>query len=107
MPVASGTHPGLAFGHGFLQGVSKYESLVRHYASWGLISVAPTSQGGLFRTLPAQFMGGSHDTVARPEQHTRKIYAAKPAPAQLRKPHRHCPGSTTRPGPPADGDGGQ
>ncbi|MFD8151557.1 alpha/beta hydrolase family protein [Streptomyces sp. NPDC059720] len=171
-PVASGAHPALAFGHGFLQGVSKYESLVRHYASWGLISVAPTSHGGPFphhsrfaddlnaaltwlvaqngtdgslfenavatrqlalsghsmgagsailaaqrnpavTTLsllaaaetnpsaataaaqlaaPAQFLAGSDDTIARPEQHQRKIYAAKPAPTQLRTVHGgfHC-----------------
>ncbi|MER7112820.1 alpha/beta hydrolase family protein [Streptomyces sp. NPDC000229] len=47
-PVAPGLHPGLAFGHGFLQDISKYESTLRHYASWGFITVAPKSQGGLF-----------------------------------------------------------
>ncbi|MFE8015083.1 alpha/beta hydrolase family protein [Streptomyces antibioticus] len=47
-PVATGTHPGLAFGHGFFQGIGQYESLLRHYASWGVITVAPKSQGGLF-----------------------------------------------------------
>ncbi|MFF4659039.1 alpha/beta hydrolase family protein [Streptomyces sp. NPDC001381] len=47
-PVAAGTHPGLAFGHGFFQAITQYESLLKHYASWGVITVAPKSQGGLF-----------------------------------------------------------
>ncbi|MEU1529916.1 alpha/beta hydrolase family protein [Streptomyces fagopyri] len=47
-PVAAGSHPGLAFGHGFFQDISKYESLLAHYASWGFITVTPKSQGGLF-----------------------------------------------------------
>ncbi|WP_329319870.1 MULTISPECIES: poly(ethylene terephthalate) hydrolase family protein [unclassified Streptomyces] len=47
-PVAAGPHPGLAFGHGFFQDISKYESLLTHYASWGVITVAPKSQAGLF-----------------------------------------------------------
>ncbi|MGV9454428.1 alpha/beta hydrolase family protein [Streptomyces sp. NPDC003635] len=46
-PVAAGRHPALSFGHGFLQNISKYESLLRHWASWGLIAVAPKTQGGL------------------------------------------------------------
>ncbi|MEU5764412.1 alpha/beta hydrolase [Streptomyces asoensis] len=47
-PVAAGAHPGLAFGHGFFQAITQYESLLKHYASWGVITVAPKSQGGLF-----------------------------------------------------------
>ncbi|MGW1540099.1 alpha/beta hydrolase family protein [Streptomyces sp. NPDC002309] len=47
-PVAAGAHPALAFGHGFFQSITQYESLLKHYASWGLITVAPKSQGGLF-----------------------------------------------------------
>ncbi|WP_324789275.1 alpha/beta hydrolase family protein [Streptomyces sp. H51] len=47
-PVAAGSHPGLAFGHGFFQAITQYESLLEHYASWGIITVAPKSQGGLF-----------------------------------------------------------
>ncbi|MFH9860328.1 alpha/beta hydrolase family protein [Streptomyces sp. NPDC017202] len=46
-PVAAGAHPGLAFGHGFFQAITQYESLLKHYASWGVITVAPKSQGGL------------------------------------------------------------
>ncbi|MEU4169299.1 alpha/beta hydrolase-fold protein [Streptomyces sp. NPDC026665] len=47
-PVATGIHPGLAFGHGFFQAITQYESLLKHYASWGIITVVPKSQGGLF-----------------------------------------------------------
>ncbi|MEU8935102.1 alpha/beta hydrolase [Streptomyces sp. NPDC048409] len=47
-PVAAGAHPGLAFGHGFFQAITQYETLLKHYASWGVITVAPKSQGGLF-----------------------------------------------------------
>ncbi|MEH0981024.1 alpha/beta hydrolase family protein [Micromonospora sp. CPCC 205556] len=46
-PVAAGRFPVVAFGHGFLQGVSKYYSTLGHLASWGFIVLAPTSQGGL------------------------------------------------------------
>ncbi|MGW0364667.1 alpha/beta hydrolase family protein [Streptomyces sp. NPDC002990] len=163
-PVAQGLHPGLAFGHGFFQDISKYESTLRHYASWGFITVAPKSQGGISPshtgfaddlnaalawlttqnstagsrfagavdtnryalsghsmgggaallaasrnpavksvstlaaaetkpsavtasaalTVPAQYVGGSRDTVAGVDGHQRKMYDAKRAPAQLR-----------------------
>ena len=45
-PVATGRFPAIAFGHGFLQGVSKYYSTMSHLATWGFIVIAPTSQGG-------------------------------------------------------------
>ncbi|MFF2364220.1 alpha/beta hydrolase family protein [Streptomyces sp. NPDC058122] len=163
-PVASGAHPGLAFGHGFFQGITQYESLLKHYASWGFITVTPTSQGGLFPshsafaddlnaaltwltsqnttsgsrfagavdtdhlgvsghsmgggaallaagrnpaiksvstlaaaetnpsavaasgtlTVPAQYVGGSADTIAGVADNQQKMYDAKRAPAQLR-----------------------
>lgn len=163
-PVAQGLHPGLAFGHGFFQDISKYESTLRHYASWGFITVTPKSQGGLAPshtgfaddlnagltwlttqnsttgsrfagtvdtgryavsghsmgggaallaasrnpavktvttlaaaetnpsavtasaalTVPAQYVGGSKDTIAGVEGNQRKMYDAKPAPTQLR-----------------------
>ncbi|OKJ74351.1 hypothetical protein AMK32_35740 [Streptomyces sp. CB01883] len=163
-PVAPGAHPGLAFGHGFFQGIDQYESLLRHYASWGFITVTPKSQGGLFPshsafaddlnagltwlsaqdttsgsrfagtvktdrlgvlghsmgggaallaasrnpavksvstlaaaetnpsavaasgtlTAPAQFVGGSADTIAKVADNQRKMYDAKAAPTQLR-----------------------
>lgn len=46
-PVAAGRFPAIAFGHGFLQGVSMYSSTLSHLATWGFIVIAPTSQGGL------------------------------------------------------------
>ncbi|WP_433390948.1 alpha/beta hydrolase family protein [Micromonospora sp. KLBMP9576] len=46
-PVAGGRFPVIGFGHGFLQGVSRYYSTMSHLATWGFIVVAPTSQGGL------------------------------------------------------------
>ncbi|GAB4059219.1 alpha/beta hydrolase family protein [Catellatospora paridis] len=46
--VAAGRFPAIAFGHGFLQSVSKYYSTMQHLASWGFVVAAPTSQGSLF-----------------------------------------------------------
>ncbi|GAA2216459.1 dienelactone hydrolase [Nonomuraea monospora] len=46
--VAAGRFPAVSFGHGFFQSISKYASLGRHWASWGTITIMPTSQGGLF-----------------------------------------------------------
>ncbi len=163
-PVARGLHPGLAFGHGFFQDISKYETVLRHYASWGFITVTPKSQGGLSPshtgfaddlnagltwltaqntttgsrfagtvdtgryalsghsmgggaallaasrnpavktvstlaaaetnpsaitasaalTIPAQYVGGSKDTIAGVADNQRKMYDAKRAPTQLR-----------------------
>ncbi|MGW3819178.1 alpha/beta hydrolase family protein [Streptomyces sp. NPDC005046] len=163
-PVAPGAHPGLAFGHGFFQGITQYESLLKHYASWGFITVTPKSQGGLFPshsafaddlnagltwlttqnttsgsrfagavntarlglsghsmgggaallaagrnpavksvstlaaaetnpsavtasgtlTIPAQYVGGSADTIAGVADNQQKMYNAKAAPTQLR-----------------------
>jgi dienelactone hydrolase len=163
-PVAAGAHPALAFGHGFFQDVSKYASTLQHWASWGVIGVAPKTQGGLLPshtafaddlnaaltwltaqntttgspfsgrvdtarlglsghsmgggaallaasrnpavrtvttlaaaetnpsavtasaalTVPAQYVGGSSDTVAGVTDHQEKMYNAKPAPTQLR-----------------------
>ncbi|MGW2825733.1 alpha/beta hydrolase family protein [Streptomyces sp. NPDC001443] len=163
-PVAGGAHPALAFGHGFFQSVTQYQSLTEHWASWGFITVAPKSQGGLFPshaafaddlnaaltwlteqnststsrfagsvntdrlalaghsmgggaallaaahntavksvstlaaaetnpsavtasgtlTAPAQYLGGSADSVAGVAGNQQKMYDAKPAPAQLR-----------------------
>ncbi|MFJ6797245.1 alpha/beta hydrolase family protein [Streptomyces sp. NPDC091268] len=163
-PVAPGLHPGLAFGHGFFQDISKYESTLRHYASWGFITVTPKSQGGISPShsgfaddlnaaltwltaqnsttgsrfagavdtsryalsghsmgggaallaasrnaavksvstlaaaetnpsavsasaalaIPAQYVGGSKDTIAGVENNQRKMYNAKPSPTQLR-----------------------
>ncbi|GAA4908595.1 dienelactone hydrolase [Nonomuraea thailandensis] len=45
--VATGRFPAVSFGHGFFQSIGKYASLGRHWASWGTITIMPTSQGGL------------------------------------------------------------
>ena len=38
--------PAVAFGHGWLQPTSRYEELLRHLASWGVVAVAPATQSG-------------------------------------------------------------
>lgn len=40
--------PAVAFGHGWLQPTSRYEELLRHLATWGLVAAAPATQGGAF-----------------------------------------------------------
>ncbi|MGH3981087.1 MAG: dienelactone hydrolase family protein [Pseudonocardiaceae bacterium] len=39
--------PAVAFGHGWLQPTSRYEELLRHLASWGIVAAAPGTQGGV------------------------------------------------------------
>ncbi|HEY6425553.1 MAG TPA: alpha/beta hydrolase [Pseudonocardiaceae bacterium] len=39
--------PAVAFGHGWLQPTSRYEELLRHLASWGVVAAAPATQGGV------------------------------------------------------------
>lgn len=46
-PTAAGQFPAVAFGHGFFQAVSKYATTGTQLASWGIITLLPTSQGGL------------------------------------------------------------
>ena len=38
--------PAVAFGHGWLQPTSRYEELLRHLASWGMVAAAPATQSG-------------------------------------------------------------
>lgn len=38
--------PAVAFGHGWLQPTSRYEELLRHLASWGVVAAAPATQHG-------------------------------------------------------------
>lgn len=38
--------PVVAFGHGFLTSVDRYEATLRHLASWGITTIAPRSHGG-------------------------------------------------------------
>ncbi len=39
--------PAVAFGHGWLQPTSRYEELLRHLASWGVVAAAPATQRGV------------------------------------------------------------
>jgi dienelactone hydrolase len=39
--------PAVAFGHGWLQPTSRYEELLRHLASWGVVVAAPATQPGV------------------------------------------------------------
>ena len=40
--------PAVAFGHGWLQPVTRYRGLLRHLASWGIVVAAPATQSGPF-----------------------------------------------------------
>ncbi len=44
---SGGSYPGIAFGHGFLQQVNKYQSTLEHLASWGYFVIAPNTQTGI------------------------------------------------------------
>lgn len=46
--AAGGPYPGVTFGHGFVQPVSRYASTLEHLATWGYFAIASESQGGLF-----------------------------------------------------------
>ena len=39
--------PAVAFGHGWLQPTSRYEELLWHLASWGVVAAAPATQRGV------------------------------------------------------------
>lgn len=41
-------YAGITFGHGFLQPVDRYTSTLEHLATWGFLTIASTSEGGLF-----------------------------------------------------------
>ncbi len=40
--------PGISFGHGFLQPVTRYRSTLEHLSTWGHLVIASESEGGLF-----------------------------------------------------------
>ncbi len=40
--------PAVGFGHGWLQPMSRYEELLRHLASWGVVAAAPATQPGVW-----------------------------------------------------------
>lgn len=45
---AGAPYPAITFGHGFLQPVDRYQSILEHLATWGYFVIATTTQGGLF-----------------------------------------------------------
>jgi dienelactone hydrolase len=45
---SGGPYPGVTFGHGYLQAVSRYASTLEHLATWGYFAIASESQSGLF-----------------------------------------------------------
>lgn len=47
-PKSGKNLPAIAFGHGWLQPVSRYRGLLRHLASWGIVTAAPATQAGPF-----------------------------------------------------------
>lgn len=47
-PRAGRDLPAVAFGHGWLQPVTRYRGLLRHLASWGVVVAAPATQRGPF-----------------------------------------------------------
>jgi len=38
--------PGFAFGHGWMTSAGRYERLLRHLASWGIVAAAPNTERG-------------------------------------------------------------
>lgn len=44
--------PAVAFGHGWLQPLARYEELLRHLASWGVVAAAPATQAGVWPSHP-------------------------------------------------------
>jgi dienelactone hydrolase len=47
-PVSGQDLPAVAFGHHWLQPVSRYADTLRYLASWGIVAVAPRTERGLF-----------------------------------------------------------
>lgn len=54
--------PAVAFGHGWLQPIARYEELLRHLASWGMVAAAPATQGGAFASH-SQLATGLHTVL--------------------------------------------
>lgn len=44
--------PAVAFGHGWLQPPARYEELLRHLASWGVVAAAPATEAGVWPSHP-------------------------------------------------------
>ena len=47
-PVSGQNLPAVAFGHHWLQPVSRYADTLRYLASWGIVAVAPSTEKGPF-----------------------------------------------------------
>jgi predicted dienelactone hydrolase len=45
---AAAPAPGITFGHGFVQPVTRYTSTLQHLATWGFVVIASQSESGLF-----------------------------------------------------------
>ena len=45
-PEAGLNLPGVAFGHGWLDGTARYSGLLEHLASWGIVAAAPDTERG-------------------------------------------------------------
>lgn len=46
-PLRGDGLPAVAFGHGWLQPESRYDELLRHLASWGIVAACPGTEHGL------------------------------------------------------------
>ncbi|OSC42983.1 dienelactone hydrolase family protein [Mycobacterium decipiens] len=46
-PEAGLNRPGVAFGHDWLTGTTRYAGLLEHLASWGIVAAAPDTERGL------------------------------------------------------------
>ncbi len=44
--------PAIAFGHGWLQPVLRYDELLRHLASWGIVAASPATQNVVLPSHP-------------------------------------------------------
>ncbi|MBW4716015.1 dienelactone hydrolase family protein [Saccharothrix obliqua] len=53
--------PAVAFGHGWLQPVTRYRALLRHLASWGFVATAPGARRGPL--LSARLLAGDLRTA--------------------------------------------
>ncbi len=44
--------PAVAFGHGWLQPPTRYDELLRHLASWGIVAACPSTSNGVLPSHP-------------------------------------------------------
>jgi predicted dienelactone hydrolase len=60
LDASGGPYPVISFGHGFLQPVDRYQSTLRHLATWGFLVIASESELGLFPSHSAFAADLSH-----------------------------------------------